>query len=111
SRTLTFRSGIAASFKGSRKLDAEIDAPKFLNSKVFADIYAVRHNYFDLSYYGSGPDSEKGGRTRYHLEDKAIDGRIAVRPFRNFTAGASLGYVTTEAGLWGNSNYTRVGTF
>ena len=70
---LTVDAGYQASFQGAHKAEARVWLPKLANGRAFAGLYAVRHNYPTLSYYGSGPRSEKNGRSDFRLEDTAFD--------------------------------------
>jgi hypothetical protein len=96
-------SGLAQiSFRGFQKLDFLMECNRLLSSRTFGSIYAVRHNYPELQFYGSGPDSEKTGRSNYRLEDTAVDGTIGVRLTRRLSLAASGGYVQNNVGP-GNS--------
>jgi hypothetical protein len=110
-RQFTFHTSAVASFGGSRKFDLELAAPKLANSRLFAELYAAHNDYSRLSYYGSGPDSEKSDRVRYHLEDTAVDGRLGVRPFRYFSLGPTAGYVSTHVRPGADSSFGRLGGF
>src|SRR5262249_19492847 len=93
------------------KVDGLLAAPKLANSRYFAEIYAVNHDYRRLSFYGIGPETEKGGRARYALKDTAIDGRFGVRATKQLSLGTSMGYVTTEAADLARAGYTRLAGF
>lgn len=95
---LAFSTSASSSFRGDRRLDAELSAPKLANGKVFTTLYAVRHEYSRMHYYGPGANSEKTGRTDFKLEDTAIDGTIGLRPAKRVTVGASAGYVFNNVG-------------
>src|SRR4051794_18095960 len=96
--SMSFAASATSSLKGDRKFDLELAAPKVAGGKAFAGIYAVRHDYSRMNYYGSGPESEKTGRTAFHLEDTAVDATAGVRPFRGVTLGASAGYLWNNVG-------------
>lgn len=110
-RTFDFRTSVVASPRRSWKLDGLIAAPKLGNSRYFAEIYAVNHDYKRLSFYGIGPDTEKGGRTRYTLKDTAVDGRVGIHATKRLLLGTSMGYVTTEAADLDRVGYTRLAGF
>ena len=93
-----FLSSASSSLQGDRKLDVELTAPKLANGKAFATLYAVRHDYSRMQYYGPGPDSEKTGRTNFRLEDTAVDGTFGVRPVKGLTLAASAGYLFNNIG-------------
>src|SRR5262245_43972333 len=108
---LQFRTSAVASQSRSWKVDGLLAAPKLANSRYFAEIYAVNHDYRRLSFYGIGPETEKGGRARYALKDTAIDGRFGVRATKQLSLGTSMGYVTTEAADLDRAGYTRLAGF
>jgi len=110
-RQLQFRTSAVAATSRSWKVDGLLAAPKLSNSRYFAEVYTVHHDYRRLSYYGSGPDSEKFNRNRYQLEDTAIDGRIGIRPAKHLSLGTSMGYVSTKAADLDRVGYTRLAGF
>jgi outer membrane protein assembly factor BamA len=95
---LSFATSASSSFRGDRRLDAELSAPKLAGGKVFTTLYAVRHEYSRMHYYGPGAGSEKTGRTDFRLEDTAVDGTIGIRPLKRVTVGAQAGYVFNTIG-------------
>jgi outer membrane protein assembly factor BamA len=95
---LNFRAGAQTSFRGDRRFDMQLSAPKAGGGRYFAEVYAVHHDYPRINYYGPGPDSEKTGRTDFRLEDTAVDGALGVRPTRRLTLGTSAGYLWNNVG-------------
>lgn len=65
---LTFRATAQTSFRGDRRFKMNIAEPKISSGRYFAELNAVHRAYSRLNYYGSGPDSEKTGRTDFRLE-------------------------------------------
>ncbi len=102
---MTFAAGASTSLQGDRKLDVEWSAPRLANGKVFTTVYAVRHEYGRLNYYGPGANSEKSGRTGFRLEDTAFDGTVGVRPLKRVTVGASAGYLFNNIGPGRDSRF------
>jgi len=102
---LTLRTSAQSSLRGYRRFDFELAAPRLSGGKFFAEFYGVHHNYPSLSYYGPGPDSEKGGRTDFRLEDTAIDATFGVRPVKHLSIGASGGYLLNNVGPGTDSRY------
>ena len=103
--SVTIRASAVTSFKAYRKFDFQIALPKIDGGRFFAEFNGVHHDYPGLSYYGSGPDSRKTGRTDFRLEDTAFDLTLGVRPVRHFTAGASAGYLLNNIGPGTDSRY------
>jgi outer membrane protein assembly factor BamA len=102
---MRFAAGASTSMQGDRKLDLELTAPKLANGKVFTTVYAVRHEYGRLNYYGPGANSEKTGRTDFRLEDTAVDGTVGMRPLKRVTLGASAGYLFNNIGPGRDSRF------
>jgi outer membrane protein assembly factor BamA len=95
---LMFLTSATSSLQGDRKLDVELTSAKLAKGKAFATLYAVRHDYSRMQYYGPGPDSDKTGRTDFRLEDTAVDGTFGVRPMKGLTLAASAGYLLNNIG-------------
>ena len=98
---VSVRAAAQASFNGFQKYDAELMLPKLLAGQAFLNAYAVHHNYPQLQYYGPGPESRKGERTDYRLEDTALDATFGVRPVKRLpelTVAGSAGYVWNNVG-------------
>jgi outer membrane protein assembly factor BamA len=90
------------STRGYQKLDFLIEGNRLPSARTFGSIYAVHHNYPELQFYGSGPDSQKTGRSNFRLEDTAIDGTFGVRPLPKLSLGITAGYLQNNVGP-GNS--------
>jgi outer membrane protein assembly factor BamA len=82
-----------------------LTAPKISGSRLFAEFYAVHHDYPRINYYGSGPDSNKSGRTDFRFEDTAVDGAFGIRPVKRLTLGSSAGYVLNNVGKGTDPRY------
>jgi outer membrane protein assembly factor BamA len=95
---LDFRASAQTSFRGDRRFDLDLAAPRIWGSRYFAEFYTVHHDYPRLNYYGPGPDSAKTGRTDFRLEDTALDATVGVHPLRRLTLGSSAGYVLNNIG-------------
>jgi len=98
------------SFKGYQKYELGLDAPRLGHGLFFADFHAVHHNYPSLSYYGSGPDSNKSGRTDFRLEDTALDATLGMRPTRHLSFGATEGYLLNNVGPGTDTSYASAET-
>jgi hypothetical protein len=107
---VNFRTAAQTSFRGDRKFDLQLSAPRLDRGRYFAEFYAVHHDYPRMPYYGSGPDSNKTGRTDFRLEDTAFDATFGVRPFRHFSVGASTGYVLNNVGRGTDVRYASAET-
>jgi outer membrane protein assembly factor BamA len=102
---LSLTTSASSSFRGDRKLDLELTAPKLAGGKVFTTLYTVRHDYGRMPFYGSGADSDKAGRTNFRLEDTAVDGTIGVRAGKRVIVGASAGYLFNNIGPGRDNRY------
>lgn len=95
---ITFRAAAQASLKRFQKYDVEVAVPQLAGKWLSWNLYSVHHNYPQLQYYGSGPDSKKTGRSDFRLEDTGIDTTLGLHPMRNFTIAAQVGYLQNNIG-------------
>jgi outer membrane protein assembly factor BamA len=95
---MDFRTSAQVSTGGYQKQDLEVSFPHFVHERLKLDLYGVHHNYPGLNYYGSGPDSNRDGRSNYRLEDTAFDAILSVRVAPRLTAGATAGYLFNNIG-------------
>jgi outer membrane protein assembly factor BamA len=95
---MNFRAAAQSSARGYQKLDTEITVPRFVRDRITLDIYAVRHNYPGLNYYGPGPASQRSGRSGFRLEDAAFDLTATVRATGRLALGGSAGYLINNIG-------------
>jgi outer membrane protein assembly factor BamA len=107
---LNFRASAQTSFRGDRRFDLELAAPRLSGGKYFAEFYAVHHDYPRMNYYGPGPDSENAGRTDYRFEDTALDATLGVRPAKRLTIASSAGYVFNNVGHGTDPRYASTET-
>lgn len=102
---MDFRAGAQSSARGYQKADLHISVPKLVHKRVAVDFYAVHHNYPSLNYYGSGPDSNREGRSDFRLEDTAADVTLTFRISDRLHAGGSTGYVWNNVGPGTDARY------
>jgi len=102
---LVLRSAAQASFKGYQKYDFQFSVPGFARNRAFLDLYAVHRNYPGINYYGPGPDSGKGSRSNFRLEDTEYTGTVGLKPFSRLRLGVSLGYLQVNVGPGTDSRY------
>ncbi len=96
---ITARGAYQMTFNGWSKADLQFNFLMKKGSPVWAQFYAVRHNYNSLNYYGPGPDSSKNGRSNYRLEDVAVDGTLGTSfAGRKVVLAASGGYLRVNVG-------------
>lgn len=96
--SLTARASAQISTRAYQKYETELIAPKLANSKLQLSLLGSHRNYGGINYYGNGPDSSKSGRSNYRLEDTAVDGILAAKPWRGVKFGTSLGYLLVNVG-------------
>jgi outer membrane protein assembly factor BamA len=95
---LVVRSAAQISTRRAMKIDAEMLLPGFASGWLFGNVYAVRHNYGGINYFGPGPDSAKTGRSNFRYEDVAVDGLLGVNLGRYLKAGGSTGRLWVNVG-------------
>lgn len=96
---ITARGAYQMSFNGWSRMDLQFNFLMKKGHPLWAQFYAVRHNYNSMNYYGPGPDSSKNGRSNYRLEDVAIDGTAGANLLRGkVTLAASGGILRVNVG-------------
>ena len=95
---MNFRVSTVVSMKAAQKYDFNFRFPKLANEHLFVDFYSAHRNYPQMQFYGSGPDSQKGQRSNYRLEDTTTDINAGIRPFKLLTLGVGTGYVWMNVG-------------
>ena len=95
---LIFRGSARGSLAKAQLYDLQLTLPRLANETVFVDLYAVHRNLPRIDYFGPGPDSEKGGRTNFRLEDTAYDFTAGVKPLRSLKLGVTGGYLQVNTG-------------
>ncbi len=100
---IVLRGSASASLKKYTLLDLELDMPALAGDRVFLNLYGARRDFPEMQYYGPGPDSAKGSRSNYRLEEMGFDATGGMRPIRHFNLGATGGYLQVNVGP-GTSN-------
>lgn len=95
---LKFDTSIRASISKAYKMDIRLSAPSLADDHLFASVIAQHRNYPRMDYYGPGPDSDRGGRSTFRLEDTSFDFRAGVKPADSFNFGVTGGYLTVNVG-------------
>ena len=76
----------------SWKGESHVEAPRFANGWLGWDFLAAYRNYNRIDYYGPGPDSTKGGRSNYRLEDTSWESQFVLRKLPKSRLGGTVGY-------------------
>jgi outer membrane protein assembly factor BamA len=93
---LNFRVAAQASSRRFLKFENEWTLPRLANERLELIFYTVHNNYNGINYYGPGPDSTKGGRSNYRLEETSLESTGLYKPHRRLALGGTMG------GLWVN---------
>lgn len=93
-----FYLGAQFSTKLYQKYYTRWNQPHLANDHFAIQFNGVHRNYSQVDYFGPGPKSLVSNRTNYRLEDTAIDGAAAVKPFKNLQLGGSVGYLWVNVG-------------
>jgi outer membrane protein assembly factor BamA len=67
--------------------EAEVLLPRLAENNAFVALRATHFNFPQLQYYGSGPDSEKTGRSDYRLESTNFGFSTGLNPTRRVQLG------------------------
>lgn len=102
---VTFRASAQGSLRKFQKYDVEVGVPRLATRWLSWNLYAVHHNYPQLQYYGSGPESEKTGRSNFRLEDTAVDTTLGFHPLRRMTVAGQVGYLQNNVGPGTSSRF------
>jgi hypothetical protein len=80
----------AASTRRFYIVDSRLTLPYLASQRLALDFYARRADAPQMPYYGSGPRTDRLGRTNYRLEDTSFETTIATRPLgHSFSTGFS----------------------
>lgn len=83
----------------------EIAVPRLFTERMFATFTTQHRNISEMPYYGSGPDSEKDGRSNYRLEDTNFELRPGIRVYKGLSAGLIGSYLAVNTGPGHSSRY------
>jgi hypothetical protein len=97
--------GAYASIGRWTKFVADVAAPSFANNKMFWHLGGVRHNYNSISYFGSGPDTTRSGRSSFRFEDVAFDTTLGIQPVKYVRIGSSVGTIQVNTGPGKSKQY------
>ena len=77
------------SLNNSMMVRATVAAPELIHDLVQVDATAQWLDARGVSFYGSGPDSERSARSRYDYKPLEVGGNVTVKPGRSlsFTGG------------------------
>jgi outer membrane protein assembly factor BamA len=102
---LTFSVGARVSVNESYMGGLELSLPNLFGGRGSLDFKAVHRNVSEMPYYGSGPDSQKTGRSDFRLEDTNLELRPSIRVFRRVRAGAIGSYLAVNVGEGHSTRY------
>jgi outer membrane protein assembly factor BamA len=102
---LTASASAQISTRNYQKIDTQWTLPHLAHGRATFDFYAAHRNYQSINFYGSGPQSTKGGRSDYRLEDTYADGVLGVKPLKGITLGGSAGYLLMNIGQGQDSRF------
>jgi outer membrane protein assembly factor BamA len=88
------RATINESYGG--RLDLSI--PHLVGDWGFLDFSVAQRNISEMPYYGSGPDSEKTGRSNFRLEDVNVELRPGVQIYKRLRASLIGSYLGVNIG-------------
>jgi hypothetical protein len=95
---LLLRGSAAGSSIGAYLLDLQVSVPNLASRRAFLDLECAYGNYPRIDYYGKGPDSSRGGRSHFRLEENRYDLLVGLGPFHHLYAGFTGGYLGINVG-------------
>lgn len=75
-----------------------LDLPALANDHAFAGISGMHFDFPEMQYYGSGPNTQRGARSVYRLENTSFEGRAGVKPFDRLRFGVMGRYLMVNVG-------------
>lgn len=93
-----FRASAQASTRRYQQLEIELGSPGLVRNRLYFDLFAARHDYPAMNYYGPGPDSDKGGRSSFRREGLEFESLVGVRVLPRLSWGVSTAYLTFNTG-------------
>ncbi len=90
-----------------QRYEAGISAPHLANDHLLLRAEFIHRDYRSLEYYGNGPDSRRGDRSVYRLQDSALQGIAALQPVRHVRVGGSLGELWTSVGRGSRQEFAK----
>ena len=95
---LRLRASVRGSLKEFYLMEAEADMPALTGGRAFLNLYAVRQDYPRVDYYGSGPHSQKSGRSSFRLENTSFQALAGVHPLHRLRTGVLGRYILVNVG-------------
>jgi outer membrane protein assembly factor BamA len=83
----------------------DVSLSHLLNDRAFLNFSTVHRNLSEMPYYGSGPDSQKTGRSDYRLEDTNVEVRPGFRIYKGLRATAIGSFLAVNTGPGHSSKY------
>jgi hypothetical protein len=93
-----FRALTIVSFKKYLHGEAWFGMPRLWDRRLFVEAGVRYRNYPQDNFWGLGPDSRRGMRTSFRLEDVEPSGEFGVRPARWLRVGTTAGWLKVNTG-------------
>lgn len=78
--------------------DLKLGAPKLLGGKLVTEFYSRYRSYPQEDFFGLGPNSRRGDRTNFALEDAVFDVSLGWNWTRWLRTGVTAGHLKTNIG-------------
>jgi len=85
------------SINSYRMAQARLELPKFLKSRLALGTQVRWQDFGRVDYFGIGPISQKGERSKYAIESTQLTAYASLRPFRWMHLDAQAGWMNPEA--------------
>jgi outer membrane protein assembly factor BamA len=76
----------------------DLSLPHLFVKRAFLNFSTTHRNISEMPYYGSGPDSQKTGRSDYRMEDTNVELRPGVRVYKGLSAMAIGSFYAVNVG-------------
>jgi hypothetical protein len=104
---LVFRASAAGSAAGAYLADLQLTVPRLFDRRAFVDLLGTFGNYPRIDYYGRGPDTSRGGRSHFRLEENRYEVIAGIGPVRHIYAGITAGYLGVNVGRGNRGDVAR----
>ena len=99
--TASLRGSVNQSYLGL----VSLRLPDLLDGRAFIGFTAMHADYSQMPFYGIGPNSRRGDRSNYRLENSTLELRPGLRPARYFQVGLIGGWNRYNVGPGESSTY------
>ena len=84
----------ALSWRMFKMAQARVEMPKLARSRLTLGVQGRWHDYTQITYFGSGPDSLETDRSEYRIENANVVGYAVVQPLEWMAINGKFGFLS-----------------